>query len=74
MKLFIDRLEDEIAVCETETQTFVKLPVSLLPKGSREGSVLHFLAGDYVLLPDEEAERRHEAFELQTSLFPQDEA
>ena len=74
MKLIIDRITDGIAVCETEEQTFVKLPIELLPNGSKEGSVLLFQEGCFILQPEEEAERRRQMFELQSSLFEQEES
>ncbi len=74
MKLIIDRITDGIAVCETEEQTFVKLPIELLPNGSKEGSVLLFQDGSFILQPEEEAERRRQMFELQSSLFEQEES
>ena len=69
MKLIVDRISDEFAVCETEEQTFVKVPLSLLPPKSKEGSVLRFSKGEYVLDPMEEAVRRRGLHELQSSLL-----
>lgn len=74
MKLIVDRITQDLAVCETEEQTFVKVPLELLPQEVREGSVLHFLDGIYSLDSAEEAERRRRLFELQTQLFDEEDS
>lgn len=43
MKLIVDRIEDVWAICELVDRTFVSLPVSLLPAGTHEGSVLRVI-------------------------------
>ena len=74
MKLIIDRMGEGIAVCETEEQTFVKLPSELLPKESKEGSVLLFQNGAFVLDPEEETELRRKNHALQSTIFSNDES
>ena len=74
MKLIVDRITQGIAVCETEDQTFIKLPLSHLPENTREGSVLIALDGVYTLDTAEEAARRKALFALQNQLFDEDDS
>lgn len=74
MEWIIDRIEEDLAVCETEEQMFVNIPLSLLPKGAKEGSVLRFIEGDYVLDTEEESNRRGYLSKLQSLIFEADES
>ncbi|MDR3345214.1 MAG: DUF3006 domain-containing protein [Oscillospiraceae bacterium] len=66
----VDRIEDALAVLETEDGGFVDFPLSGLPPGTRQGSVLRRnAAGVYSLDANEEARRRAENFALQEQLF-----
>jgi len=38
--MIIDRFEGEFAVVELSDKTFINIPLSELPKGSKEGDVL----------------------------------
>lgn len=58
MKITIDRFENGYAVCECGDGGFRRVPVSDLPEGAREGSVLLFVQGKYSLCGREERERR----------------
>ena len=70
MTLFIDRIEGDLAVCETEDGEFLTLPLRDLPDGLREGSVLERgKTGAWRLNPEEEEKRRCALFELQNELF-----
>lgn len=40
MKVIIDRIEGNWAVVELENKTVCNMPIELLPKGAKEGSVL----------------------------------
>ena len=40
MKYIIDRLEEGLAICETELRKRISVPVSHLPKEVKEGDVL----------------------------------
>ena len=40
MKVTIDRFEGNYAVVELENKTVFNMPIELLPKGAKEGSVL----------------------------------
>ena len=58
MKYIIDRLEEGLAVCETELKKMVSVPAVKLPDGIKEGDVLQEKEGCFSL--DEEGTReRH---------------
>ncbi len=59
MQYIIDRIEQEIAICEEESGTMVKLLLKELPKGSREGDVLFKINGAFQF-DEEETNRRRQ--------------
>ena len=69
MKYIIDRIENGFAVCETEEMKIVNIPLDILPEEGKEGSVLLFEEGKYVLLAEEEKERRERILSLQDDIF-----
>ena len=59
MKYIIDRVEDNIVVCENlETKEMIELDKSLLPKNIKDGNVLLFENNKYKLDLNEEELRR----------------
>ncbi len=70
MKLIVDRIEGNIAVCMDENEVLFELEISALPDGVREGSVLLQLENG-CFEPDlkAEEERREMLFDLQNDLF-----
>ncbi|NNJ31305.1 DUF3006 domain-containing protein [Lacrimispora defluvii] len=58
MQYIIDRIEQEIAICEEESGAMVKLPLKELPKGSREGDVLFKINGVFQFDGEETNRRR----------------
>ena len=70
MQYIIDRIENDVAVCEREDGGFEDIPLRELPKGAREGSVL-VKDGDgaWALDLETEQERRARLFEMQEGLF-----
>ncbi|MBE6935745.1 MAG: DUF3006 domain-containing protein [Ruminococcaceae bacterium] len=65
MNLTIDRIGTAEAVCEREDGSFLKIPLSALPEGAREGSVLEEADGQFRLSPEEtEVRRRRMAAKL----------
>lgn len=56
--LIVDRIEGTIAVCETASASIVDVPLSDLPEGTKEGSVLRLENGSYVIDAEEERSRR----------------
>ena len=69
MKLIIDRIENEAAVCETEDGGFERVPLSLLPEGAREGDVILEEEGIFRPLPGETEARRRRMTGKLTALF-----
>lgn len=67
-KIIVDRIEDNLAVCESDVGMMV-VPLSILPGGVHEGSVLKNADGVWTACPDEEAERKDALFNLAESLF-----
>ena len=64
MKYSIDRIENNIAVLENlQDKEKREVDISLLPKGSREGSILLFRNDKYELDLDEEELRRKRIME-----------
>ena len=58
MQYIIDRIEQEIAICEEESGAMVKLPLKELPKGSREGDILFKINGAFQFDGEETNRRR----------------
>lgn len=59
MKYIIDRVEDNIVVCENlETKEMIELDKSLLPENIKDGNVLLFENNEYKLDLNEEELRR----------------
>lgn len=67
MKLTIDRIEGEWAVCEYEKGKTINLPAALLPEDAREGDALR-LSVDREMTD----ERKARAEELRNRLFHRD--
>lgn len=65
----IDRIEDGFAVLEIAENKFDTVPVSVLPEGAREGSVLEFRDGVYTLDKDAEKQRKRRLLGMQARLF-----
>ncbi len=75
MKYVLDRVEEGIAVLQAQNGNLVRLPLSALPAGAEEGSVLREEGGAFV--PDEAAAEARRAALLalqQALLFDDDEA
>lgn len=69
MKLTVDRIVEGIAVLEREDMSHTEIELSLLPEGTKEGSVLLFDGTAYTLDTDEEDERRRRILEKKKMLF-----
>lgn len=70
MKLYVDRIEETVAVCQTEDERTVEIQLSVLPSDLKEGNVLVYDEnGNFIVDKEKEEERRLELFELQNSLF-----
>lgn len=56
--MIVDRIEGGIAVCEADDRTMIDVPLSELPEGTREGTVLRLENGRYAVDKAEEESRR----------------
>ena len=56
-EITIDRFENDIAVCENrETKEIVNIKLEKLPEGAKEGSILTFKEGKFILNQEKERE------------------
>ena len=69
MQYIIDRIENDIAVCEREDGGHIHIPRSFLPDDAREGSVIAWAGNAWALDLQAEEERRARLFEKQEGLF-----
>lgn len=70
MKHFsVDRFEEDYAVLVDDDGNTADVSKSVLPEKTREGSVLKYEDGKYVLDPKEEDDRRKHIISLQNKLF-----
>ena len=69
MKYIIDRLDEGLAICETELRKRISVPVSHLPKGIKEGDVLREEEGRFSLDSEETDKRRREMKKKLMDLF-----
>mgnify|MGYP001521447433 FL=1 len=69
MKYIIDRLEEGLAICETELRKRISVPVSHLPKEVKEGDVLREEEGRFSLDSEETDKRRREMKKKLMDLF-----
>ena len=69
-KITVDRIEENIAVCETDNGDFIKIKLSELPEKTGEGSVIIVLSdGKYVVDNKAREKRIREMLSLQDSFF-----
>lgn len=69
MRLIVDRIVENLAVLEKEDLTHIDVSLSVLPDGTKEGSILEFSNGEYILLENEEKARREEILKKQRNIF-----
>lgn len=69
MKFYVDRIEKDVVICENDNNDIASLPLSDMPDGIKDGSVLLYEGGKYTLLTDEEEERRNRMLSLQNEIF-----
>ena len=72
MEYYVDRIEADEAVCETPDGETLRLPLTALPEGTREGSVLREEEGVFILDDAAAEARRATLFALQEALFSDD--
>ena len=66
----VDRFEGEFAICENrETGDFIDIPLSELPENVKEGSILKFENGNYILDVEATRKKQEEIKNLVDNLF-----
>ncbi len=68
-ELVVDRIEGNFAVCQMPDESEKVIPLSELPNGVKEGTVLDLCDGAYVINEAKEKDRRKSNFDLQSQLF-----
>lgn len=69
MRIIVDRIEGEYAVCELEDGSMKDIALSELPSETEEGSVLIFTDGEYIIDFKTQEELKTEILALQNSIF-----
>ena len=69
MKYSIDRIEENIAVCEDDDGNVLKLSVDELPQEIREGDIIEKTESGFIIDADETQFRRKKMAELQRNIF-----
>lgn len=70
MQVIVDRIEDgDIAVLELDGNTFLDVPLSEMPEGTRQGDVFEGEPGHWVRDDAAKAERLKKNAELMAKLF-----
>lgn len=70
MRLTVDRIVENIAVCMDENEIITEIELSMLPADVKEGSILNsYEDGSFELDLQAEEERRKMLFEMQNALF-----
>ena len=66
----IDRFEENIAICENlESGEFLNILISSLPKNSKEGSIIKYENGKYILDIKATENKKQEVKNLVDNLF-----
>ncbi len=69
MKYSIDRIEENIAICDDDDGNVLKLNVDELPQEIREGDIIEKKENGFVIDADETQLRRKKMAELQRNIF-----
>ena len=69
MKYSIDRIEENIAVCEGDDGNVLKLKLDELPENIREGDIIEKTENGFIIDADETQLRRKKMAEMQKKLF-----
>ena len=69
MKYSIDRIEENIAVCEGDDGNVLKLKLDELPENIREGDIIVRTENGYTIDTDETSVRRKKMAEMQRNIF-----
>ena len=69
MELIIDRFEDEYAVCEDENKKILNINKSKIPKQAKEGDIIIYIDGKYILDKEKTLNRKKYIEELTKDLW-----
>lgn len=69
MELIIDRFEDEYAVCEDENKKILNINKSKIPKQAKEGDIIIYRDGKYILDKEKTLNRKKYIEELTKDLW-----
>lgn len=62
MKVIVDRIEENFAVCEMENGNMLSLSMSILPSNIKDGTVLD-IQGQIITVDEEQTEKKRKAAE-----------
>ena len=69
MKYSVERIEENIAICEDDLGKTIKLSLDELPENIREGDMIVRTENGYTIDSDETSVRRKKMAEMQKKLF-----
>ena len=69
MKYSVERIEENVALCEDDLGKTVKLRIDELPENIREGDIIVRTENGYTIDSDETSVRRKKMAEMQKKLF-----
>ena len=69
MKYSVERIEENVALCEDDLGKTVKLRLDELPENIREGDIIVRTENSYTIDSDETSVRRKKMAEMQKKLF-----
>ena len=69
MKYSVERIEENVALCEDDLSKTVKLRLDELPENIREGDIIVRTENGYTIDSDETSVRRKKMAEMQKKLF-----
>lgn len=69
MKYSVERIEENVALCEDDLGKTVKLRLDELPENIREGDIIVRTENGYTIDSDETSARRKKMAEMQKKLF-----
>lgn len=69
MKYSVERIEENVALCEDDLGKTVKLRLDELPENIREGDIIVRTENGYTIDSDETSVRRKKMAEMQKKLF-----
>ncbi len=69
MRYSVERIEENIAVCEADDGSVLKLKLDELPQGIREGDIIEQTENGFAINSAETESRRKKMAEMQRNIF-----